>query len=355
MFRKSLIGLAAIASLGLVGAVSAAPIVFNTHDTAGVITVNNFVWQAGNALVLSGLSTAVGSNTDVNGNVIAGSQLLHTVAQARLGSFTLQGGGSASLTGFNEVTYQADFWEIAVGIGGPSAAFVLAAPPAGFTNSVKFYYDTGGVAGVNFGNDKTGLGYGADPTATLILNGTLKSLVGNISDLTQVSPAVFPVTSLDCDAAGSGCVGFDGIDQGVGTKTHVELGNNQLQVDITNPTPNGYFLSNVSSLLIDMSQTVGVGVPFNNGNPWRNVVGNTPSFSFDGTTRINGGDCTGGGTHAPTGQTQGGVNTSHCDILLQTTGLTTFNAVPEPTSLALVGLVLTGMGVVARRRKVHAV
>ena len=58
---------------------------------------------------------------------------------------------------------------------------------------------------------------------------------------------------------------------------------------------------------------------------------------------------------APTGQTQGGVNTSHCDILLQTTGLTTFNAVPEPTSLALVGLVLTGMGVVARRRKVHAV
>ena len=347
MFKKSSIALAAAAGLAIAGGVAAAPIAFNTHDTAGVIQVNNFTWQAGNALVLSGLSTPLGANTDINGNVIAGSQLLHTVAQARLAAFNKVGGGSAALTGFNEITYVADFWEIAVGIGGPSAAFVLATPPAGFTNTVKFYYDTGGVAGVNFGNDKTGDFYGADPTATLILDGTLKGLSGNISDLSIVSPAAFPITHLDCDAPGgcAGAPGFDGINQGVGTKTHVEVGNNQLTVDITNPTPNAYFLSNVSSFSIDMSQTVGVGIPFNNGNPWRNVVGFTPSFSLVGGERINGGACTIGG------QTQLGTNTAQCDILLQTTGLTTFNAIPEPTSVALVGLALLGMSAVARRQR----
>lgn len=310
MFKKTLVGLAV--SVATVAA-SAAPITFDYNGAAagGLINVNNFVWQAGNALVISALSTT--PNIDTDGNGVADSFVVRTVAQARLASFTLTDGSSLSMPAGTEITYQAEIYEIVTGIGGPTAGFTLA---PGFSSTFKLFYDTA----PTLGNNTNGNNYG---DGTTILTGSVVSLTGNLTDFTTLSPALFPIKPLDCDRVGSGCVGFDGIDQAPGTSTHEMAGNNQLLIDVDNVTPNLFFRSDVDSLTLDLAQTVGVGLPFNNGNPWTNVVGETPYFSLVGGSRVNGAACTAGG------QSQAGTPNARCDILLQTTGLSSFNSVPE--------------------------
>lgn len=348
MFKKSLIAAATLLGLGYSGLASADPVVFDMNGGAagGSIVFNNMTWQGGNALVVRALSTA--PTLDLDGDGINETSLVRTVAQARLASFQLTSGGNASYGAGQEITYQAEFWEYATGIGGPTAAFTLAPAPAGFSNTITFYYDN---SAASFGDVTTGNNYGAEGGAVKILEGTLQSLSGNFSNLTAAGASLpvnpFPLRHLDCDAypaIGAPCVGLDGINQAPGTETVQGFGNNQVEIDVTFQN-NAFFKSNVSALSLDMSQTVGVGIPFNNANPWINVVNETPYFSLVGGTRINGAACTVGG------QTQGGANdATRCDQLLQTTGLSTFQT-PEPTSVALVGLALTGMGLGAARRR----
>ncbi|OYU00242.1 MAG: hypothetical protein CFE40_02720 [Burkholderiales bacterium PBB1] len=328
MFNKSLLSIAAAAALGM-GVTSANAVVFSYDGSGSAGSQVNLIgldWSPDNALSIGALSTPP----------VNGSQTLQTVAQGKLATFTTASGPQSALfaqTG-REYTFQASFFETATGIGTSAAAFQLASG----ANYFKVYADT-----ANNSNQVTGTGYG---DGTLILSGTINSLTGTFNDFTRLLPSLYPVTGLDQFANGPG--GNGDVDGGV--VSHVGNGSNTVNVKIDFLDPS-YFLGNVAELILTLNynDTTNLAVPFNAAQPSDSVVGFTPNYSYVNGAKVNGADCTQGGV------TESGTRTRSCDFQFQSDAAGSFvNQVPEPASLALVGLALAAAGVASQRKKKSA-
>ena len=310
--KTLLLGAALALTFGSASSAHAAnTILFDPTGTGGAgMAVDTFDWRPDNGLGIGTFSVPF----------VGTSKTFQIVGQGILGSFIPPVGPAVS-PAVGEFTFQVSFFETVVGVGTANTASVAAPGASSFT---IFFHP------VATADQLTGTGYAG---GTTILTGTLAGLSGTFQDNTALFPTVFPVELLD----------QLGADNQNGTLTRQGSGSSTIQVDVGFADPN-FFRSNITSLTVDLQDTSNNAVPFITANPSDQVLGFTPFYSLDGGQRINGantaGLCTSGG------QSEAGVNSTRCDLHLQTDASTSFNptVVPEPGSLALLGAAFAAAG-----------
>jgi hypothetical protein len=305
--KKILLSAAVAAALG--GAVTvanaASTILFNPNGTgaAGAIQVITFDWGPDNALAQNSVTSAGISPGPFT-----------VFGQAKLANFVQPGNVFVASPAGREFTLFANFSETAIPLAGGAVA-LLSAVSGG---SIQIW------TGAPDSNQITGTGYN---NGSLILQGSVVAgplSSGTFTDQTRALGTA--VTNLD----------NHGANDAPGVLSHVGQGSNTVEVNVTFADPN-YFVTNITSLVIDAEDTGQLRAPFAEADPSDAVGGQVPKYGNIGGTLING-DCS--------------VAQVTCDFHFQTDDSTSFNvaAVPEPASIALVALGLLSIGGLARKR-----